>query len=160
MNAKTLMLRNVVALVVASSGILVICTLQSCTSVASGPSQPPVDINGAWEGSTSAGCYIAMGHCNAYRLITMGIVQNGSNLSGSYTCAYGNMICLGNMNSGTIATGRVDGSYVPDLRVQLSNGVNCLYQGHFTGNQGEGGYMCLYGGRMLEQGSWQLKRKS
>ena len=160
MNPKTLMLRNLMALVVTAIGILVIFTLQSCTSVASGPSQPPVDINGAWEGSTSAGCYIAMGHCNAYRLITMSIVQNGSNLSGSYACAYGNMICLGDMNSGTIATGRVDGSYVPDLRVQLPNGVDCLYQGHFTGNQGEGGYMCLYGGRMLEQGSWQLKRKS
>jgi hypothetical protein len=151
-------LKNVVALMMAVIGIFAISTLQSCTSMA-GPSQPPVNIGGTWEGSTSAECYIALGHCNAYRLITMNIVQNGANLTGSYTCAYGNMVCLGDMNTGTIATGRVDGSYVPDLRVQLPNGVDCLYQGHFTIDQGEGGYMCLNNGRMLEQGSWELKRK-
>ena len=159
-NSRTIMLRIVTALVMAATEILAICMLQSCTNV-SIPSQPPVDIAGTWEGSTSAGCYIASGHrCNAYRIITMNIVQNGSNLSGSYTCAYGNMVCLGNANTGTIATGRVDGSYLPDLRIQLPVGVDCLYQGHFTGNQGEGGYMCLVRGRIIEQGSWLLKRKT
>jgi hypothetical protein len=159
-NARTLIPRNVMPLLMAATEILGICMLQSCTNVKSGPSQPPADIGGTWEGSTTAGCFMARGRCNAYRLITMSIVQNGSNLSGSYTCAYGNMVCLGDANAGTIATGRVDGSYLPDLRIQLPDGVDCLYQGHFTGNQGEGGYMCLVGGRMIEQGSWLLKRKT
>jgi len=50
---------------------------------------------------------------------------------------------------------------MPDLRIEFPDATNCLYQGHFIGSESEGGYMCFAGGgRMIEQGSWSLKKKS
>jgi hypothetical protein len=90
----------------------------------------------------------------------MTFTQSGSDLSGSYTCGYGTMNCLGFNNTGTIVYGRIDGSYMPDLRIAFPDATNCLYQGHFMGDEGEGGYMCFGGaGRMIEQGSWRLKKR-
>ena len=134
--------------------------LQSCAS-ASRTLQPPVDVSGTWKGSTSAGCFLTGHRCDAYRLISLTFVQNGADLTGSYTCSYGTMNCLGLNDTGAIAYGRIEGSYMPDLRIEFPDATNCLYQGHFMGNEGEGGYMCFAGGgRMIEQGSWRLKKGS
>jgi|SRR6516165_5094161 len=136
-------------------------SFDACGNLKSGPTQPAAKVAGTWDGSSSAGCFLTGHRCDAYRLITMTFVQNGSDLSGSYTCGYGTMNCLGLNNTGTIAYGRIDGSYMPDLRIEFPDATNCLYQGHFMGDEGEGGYMCFAGGgRMIEQGSWHLKRKS
>ena len=115
----------------------------SCGATTSGVSQPAADVSGTWAGSSSAGCFLTGHRCNAYRLITLSLVQSGSSLSGSYTCAYGTMNCLGLNNTGTIAYGRIDGSYMPDLRIEFPDATNCLYQGHFIGSESEGGYMCF-----------------
>jgi hypothetical protein len=134
--------------------------LQSCAS-ASRTLQTPVDVSGTWKGSTSAGCFLTGHRCDAYRLISLTFVQNGADLTGSYTCSYGTMNCLGLNDTGAIAYGRIEGSYMPDLRIEFPDATNCLYQGHFMGNEGEGGYMCFAGGaRMIEQGSWRLKKGS
>jgi hypothetical protein len=80
--------------------------LQSCAS-ASRTLQPPVDVSGTWKGSTSAGCFLTGHRCDAYRLISLTFVQNGADLTGSYTCSYGTMNCLGLNDTGTIAYGRI-----------------------------------------------------
>jgi hypothetical protein len=132
--------------------------LLSCANVSKRP-QPTIDVSGNWKGSTTAGCFLTGHRCDAYRLISLTLVQKGADLTGSYTCAYGNMNCLGLNETGTIAYGRIEGSYMPDLRIEFPDASNCLYQGHFMGNEGEGGYMCFAGGeRMTEQGSWRLKK--
>jgi hypothetical protein len=71
------------------------------------------------------------------------------------------MPCLGLNNGGTIAHGKMDGSYMRDLRIEFVDATNCLYQGQFMGKEGKGGYMCFAdGGRMIEQGSWRLRTES
>jgi hypothetical protein len=140
--------------------MLVMLLVNSCGNVASGPTQPAADVAGTWQGSSSAGCFLTGHRCNAYRLISLNLIQSGSDLTGSYTCAFGTMNCLRLNNIGTIVYGRIDGSFMPDLRIAFPDATNCLYQGHFTGDEGEGGYMCFGdGGRMIEQGSWHLTRK-
>jgi hypothetical protein len=142
--------------------ISAILLFDSCGNVASTPpAQPAVNISGTWEGSSSAGCFLTGHRCDAYRVISLAFTQSGSDLSGSYTCGYGTMNCLGLNNAGTVVYGRIDGFYMPDLRIAFPDATNCLYQGHFTGDEGEGGYMCFGGGgRMIEQGSWRLRKNS
>ena len=48
------------------------------------------------------------------------VCANGADLTGSYTCAYGTMNCLGLNNTGTIAYGRIEGSYMPDSENRVS----------------------------------------
>jgi len=118
--------------------ISVILLLGSCGNLDSGPpAGPAVNIAGTWEGSSSAGCFLTGHRCNAYRIIGFTFIQSGSDLSGSYTCGYGTMNCLGLNNAGTVVYGRIDGPYMPDLRIAFPDATNCLYQGHFMGNEGQ-----------------------
>jgi hypothetical protein len=65
----------------------------------------------------------------------------------------------GTDNSGHAVDGKMEGSYLSDLRVIFSDATNCLYQGQFTVDKGSGEYMCFAGaGRIVEQGGWNLDR--
>ncbi len=136
--------------------VSVILFLQSCSS---GQAQPPLDIGGSWSGSIYPGCR-STGGVNCYaRLVTFSFVQQVSNISGSYTCSFGNVGCLGDDNSGKIVSGKIEGADLSDLRIAFSDASNCLYQGQFTASEGTGAYMCFAGaGRIVEQGGWHLKR--
>jgi hypothetical protein len=62
-------------------------------------------------------------------------------------------------NNGKIVGGEMKGIYLSDMRVIFSDAINCLYQGKFTADEGEGEYMCFAGaGRIVEQGGWHVAR--
>jgi len=132
----------------------------SCTNLASAPSLPPAQVAGAWDGESYPGCRSFGKHCPTYRLISMNITQAGSGLTGSYACAFGNRPCTLADHTGTIVSGRMEGSFLPELRIGFSDATDCLYNGHFTGDTAEGGYLCFSGGRSVEGGSWNLERKT
>ena len=131
--------------------------LQACA--AGQVQEPPVDVSGNWSGNNYPGCRPGSAeHCYD-RLITMQLVQQGSKLSGSYTCAAGSLGCLGGDNTGQIVSGRIDGSQLSDLRIGFSDATSCLYQGQFGTSGGTGEYICFVNGmRIIEEGGWQLKR--
>jgi len=101
-----------------------------------------------------------MGGPNCYqRLITLGVVQQGSSLRGSYTCTFGNVACLGYDNSGNIVSGRMEGTNISDLRIAFSDASNRMYQGQVSASNGTGNYICFAdGARITEEGSWSIKR--
>ena len=71
----------------------------------------------------------------------------------------GNLGCLGEDHNGKIVGGRMDGIDLTDLRVAFPDALNCLYQGQLSATAGAGEYICFAGGmRIIEEGSWQLKR--
>lgn len=130
--------------------------LQACSS---GQTKPALDVSGNWSGAMYPGCR-SQGGVNCYkRLITLDFVQQGADLSGSYTCAFGNVPCMGDNHTGNIVGGRMEGTDLSDLRIAFPDATNCLYQGPFTASEGSGAYMCFAGaGRIVEQGGFQVKK--
>jgi hypothetical protein len=80
-------------------------------------------------------------------------------ISGTYTCAAGNMVCYNGNNSGKIVAGQLNGTQLRTLRVQMPDGTGCILNGTLNESQGQGSYECLGGGGILEQGSWRLARR-
>jgi hypothetical protein len=142
----------------AAAILLAAALSQSCALRGSGTSRSSVSISGAWVGNSFPGCRSSGGsHCYK-RPIAFDLNQKGSAISGSYSCPIGDVMC-GMDNSGNVVGGKMDGSYLSDLRVVFSDATNCLYQGQFTAAEGNGEYMCFAGaGRIVEQGGWQLVR--
>ena len=121
--------------------------LQACAGASSGGGEPPLDIAGSWSGASFPGCR-SNGGVNCYHRPIAFVLA----------CPVGNMMC-GTDNSGKAENGRITGSYRSDLRVIFSDATNCLYQGEFAGDAGNGEYMCFAGaGRIVEQGGWHLER--
>jgi len=133
--------------------------LQACAGAGGGDSgQPPMNIAGNWTGASFPGCRSQGGEHCYHRPISFVLTQNGDRVSGSYSCPVGNMMC-GTDNTGNVENGKMEGSYLRDLRVTFSDATNCMYQGQFTADSGNGEYMCFVGGgRIAEQGGWHLDR--
>jgi hypothetical protein len=142
----------------AAAMLLAVALIQCCSVGGAGTSQPSISIGGAWVGNGFPGCR-SNGGINCYkRPIALNLNQNGSSISGSYSCLVGNALC-GMDNTGNIVDGRMEGSYLSDMRIVFSDATNCLYQGQFTADGGKGEYTCFAGaGRIVEQGGWQLER--
>ena len=66
--------------------------------------------------------------CNAVMKITLQMYQEGSKLTGHYTCAPGNMVCRDSNTTGTIADGKVREGNV-GMRVMMPDGSSCLFNG-------------------------------
>ena len=143
---------------IATAIMLAAASIQSCSVGGSGKSQPSLDISGAWVGNGFPGCR-SNGGIDCYkRPIAFNLNQSGASVSGSYSCPIDNAMC-GTNNSGNVVGGRMEGSYLSDMRVVFSDATNCLYQGQFTADGGSGEYMCFAGaGRIVEQGGWHLDR--
>jgi uncharacterized membrane protein len=57
------------------------------------------------------------GGVNRYEhLVTFSFVQQVSNISGSYTCSFGNVGCLGDDNSGRVVSGKIEGVDLSESR--------------------------------------------
>jgi hypothetical protein len=117
-------------------------------------------LTGLWEGTSTSNCMPFqpdIGRCNAVVKITLNIFQQGSTLSGRYTCTIGNMVCRDSNTTGTIADGKVrEGTAA--MRVMLPDGSSCLFNGRPLQTTMTGSYFCMQGGGYIEQGRFQVQR--
>lgn len=117
-------------------------------------------VTGLWQGTTRAYCgtETTPSRCNAVQKITLDLRQTAArNFTGTYSCAYGNMICRNDNQHGKL----ISGDYMPGrttFRIQLSDGSTCMFNGNFANSKGSGVYECTYGGSFVEQGMWQVSR--
>ncbi len=118
---------------------------------------------GLWAGTSISGCMPLQpdpGRCNAIVKITLQMFQQGSALTGHYTCATGTMVCRDSNSSGTIADGKVREGNV-GMRVMMPDGSSCLFNGRPSQdkqNKLTGTYFCMQGGGYIEQGRFQVER--
>jgi hypothetical protein len=118
---------------------------------------------GLWDGTSTSGCMPLQPdarRCDAVVKITLQMFQQGSTLTGSYTCTTGTMVCRDSNSSGTIASGKVREGNV-GLRVMMPDGSSCLFNGRPSQdkqNKLTGTYFCMQGGGYIEQGRFQVER--
>jgi hypothetical protein len=148
--------------------VLFLLAAQACSVAAqkeafSGTSSrtaPGSDVTGLWEGNAVNECgYIQMERtrCHAVVNIALTMTQQGSTVKGSYKCSTGTMMCRKLNDTGEIAYGTVrEGSL--SLRVMLSDGSSCIFQGKRSGGKIGGNYICLQGGAIVDRGQWEVER--
>jgi len=120
----------------------------------------PRDISGLWEGTSLATCGVFVGdqnRCGAVNKVAFTFLQSGDVISGHYACSFGNQDCRNLDESGKIADGRMKSTLLT-LRVEMQDGSDCMFSGQPKGDAIEGGYSCLQGGGLLEQGYWNVRR--
>ncbi len=111
-----------------------------------------------WAGTTKARCGpLTTDHsrCNAVQNIKLTLVQEGSKITGSYTCAYGNQTCRGAQNTGNVTEGSLKGEQVMFV-VTTPDKSTCRYTGLLMQRSGKGAYSCIGGSQLNERGSWRI----
>jgi hypothetical protein len=134
--------------------------IQSCSAASFQGENPALDVTGKWQGDTVTTCgemLLEQGRCNAVERITFTLFQDGSDVSGVYTCAYGTMICRNMNEHGRVVSSSLNGA-LGRLRVILPDGSSCIFNGTFQSQSVVGGFGCYQGGGLLERGSWQAAR--
>jgi hypothetical protein len=124
------------------------------------PEKPALDITGTWEGITITDCGMVLleqGRCMATERVTFTFFQEGSKVSGFYTCTPGTTVCRGMNVSGQIVSSTLEGS-LARIRVTHPDGSSCIYNAHFRSQSAMGGFACYQGGGILEQGRWKVSR--
>jgi hypothetical protein len=140
--------------------LLGLLAIQACSAAALQQPKPSIDVTGTWEGSSITSCGVMLleqRRCAAMERITFTLFQDGSDVNGTYHCAFGNMICREQDDSGRVAASSVTGS-LARLRVLLPDGSSCMFDGHFGAESGEGHFICYQGGGLVEQGIWKVAR--
>ena len=122
-------------------------------------------LNGLWSGTTLVTpCDFALsGRCNAQNNITLKLAQQNNQITGSYTCTTGTMVCRngGADNMGTVQWGRISGKFIRLSLIIPADTSNCYYNGMLTSaNAMHGTHMCFNGGAMVEEGTWNVKLAS
>jgi hypothetical protein len=135
--------------------------LSACATVA-GPASPPASIAGFWIGATRTSCQsvagMEPGRCGAVNRVTFAVEQNKEKLSGIYTCQFGNYVCRNLMESGNIVGGQITGRRVT-LRVAFpDDGSSCIYSGMLNDGAIDGGFTCMQGGALVDEGYLHLKK--
>ena len=89
------------------------------------------DISGKWAGTSEVRCggrRNQPGRCNALQNITFDFQQEGTKVSGSYTCAFGTQDCLGLHEHGKLVGGSYDGANLV-ITVDMGTGATCQFKG-------------------------------
>jgi hypothetical protein len=126
---------------------------------------PPVGFTGIWTGTLRVIPCMGLrehGRCDAVNNITFTIVQDGSKVTGHYTCAIGTQICRnGNADSnGKIVSGRVSGNNINFTVIVPADVSSCRYSAISPApGQMRGGYNCYAGGSLIEQGNFEVTRE-
>jgi hypothetical protein len=136
----------------------------SKSGASTAPTLPPKlsasDVTGVWQGRSFADCPIITttnpGRCGAMQRITLIILQDGSRLSGSYKCAFGNENCRDLAETGVIRQGEMTARLLR-IVVMLEDGSMCRFTGMPQNGIIEGRYQCHWGGPM-EQGGFRVER--
>jgi len=145
---------------VARALMIGVALIQSCSAASFQQPKPALDITGKWQGISITSCgvmLLELARCNARERITFTLFQEGSDVSGVYTCTYGTMICQNLNQNGKVVSSSINGS-LARLRVEMPDGSSCMFNGTFQSESVVGGYACYQGGGLLEQGSWQAAR--
>ena len=140
--------------------VLSVCLLSASAFAQSAPQS---SFTGLWRGTIRVTPlpFRTTGRAGAVNNITLSIVQDGSQISGSYTCAIGTQICRnGNADdSGKIVSGRADGNNIQFSFVLPADVSNCDYSGvSLSPGEMRGGYTCYQGGGLIEQGMFNVSR--
>ncbi|MGH7917354.1 MAG: hypothetical protein ACREQE_07785 [Candidatus Binataceae bacterium] len=117
-------------------------------------------LTGVWEGVSVAQCLNGMpdpGRCNAWQNITLTMFQSGDKVTGYYKCAYGTQVCRNLDENGVIRNGTIKHGRLM-MRVMLPDGSMCFFTGIPRHNHLSGGYSCLQGGGLLEEGHFRTQR--
>jgi hypothetical protein len=80
-----------------------------------------------------------------------------SKMTGFYSCETGTVGCRNRLENGAIATIEMNGRRLW-LRVMLDDGSSCLFTSRFARDRMAGGYECLQGAAIVEQGRWWIER--
>ncbi|HVA68783.1 MAG TPA: hypothetical protein VNF45_05690 [Candidatus Binataceae bacterium] len=118
------------------------------------------DIAGLWEGTSLATCGALVSdqnRCGAVNKVTFTFLQDGAQITGHYTCGFGNQDCRNMDENGKIEDGKLESTLLT-MRVQMRDGSDCMFSGQPKGDAIEGGYSCSQGGGLLEQGYWNARR--
>ena len=122
----------------------------------------PAERMSHWIGTTEAGCGALVtnpARCGAVQNITLTLMEQGSKISGSYTCAFGTQNCRGMQTAGKIISGSLSGERI-EFAVLTPDGSTCRYTGLLEHDSGRGAYNCKGGTRLGERGSWRIQRSS
>jgi hypothetical protein len=95
--------------------------------------------------------------------ITLTLKQEGDQIKGKYTCAYGNLNCRngGSDDTGKIVSGRISGNEIRLSIIIPADVSNCYYNGRLTSPTTiRGAYSCYQGGGLREQGMWDVTQAS
>lgn len=117
-------------------------------------------VSGVWEGVSVSNCEgdpADLGRCHAEQKITLTMFQAGNEITGFYKCAYGSQVCRHMLETGTIRNGKFEHARLM-MRVMHEDGSMCFFTGRPASNEFSGGYECLQGGGIIEQGVFQTRR--
>jgi hypothetical protein len=117
-------------------------------------------VSGVWQGISTSDCIgepSDPGRCRAMQRITLTMFQQGTEVTGFYKCAFGNQMCRNLNESGVIHNGTLKRTRLM-MRVMHDDGSMCFFTGRPAGDRLEGGYECLQGGGIIEQGTFQTRR--
>jgi hypothetical protein len=117
-------------------------------------------VSGVWQGISVSDCVgepSDPGRCSAMQRITLTMFQRGAEVTGFYRCAYGNQVCRHLNETGVIHNGTLSHTRLM-MRIMHEDGSMCFFTGRPAGNRLDGGYECLQGGGIVEQGTFQTQR--
>jgi hypothetical protein len=140
--------------------LLLAATLAPATALPA--ERTPQKVTSYWTGTTEAGCGALVtnpARCGAVQNITLTLVEEGSKITGSYTCSFGTQNCRGMQNVGKVVRGSLSGERV-EFAVLTPDGSTCRYTGLLAHDSGRGAYNCKGGTRLGERGSWRVNRSS
>ena len=116
------------------------------------------DLIGVWKGGSL--CY--MGRIGTSCRGTVNIAFTfvpavRSKMTGFYRCETGTVGCRNRLENGAIARVDMNGKRLW-LRVMLGDGSSCLFTSKPERDRMAGGYECLQGGAVVEEGWWWIER--
>jgi hypothetical protein len=156
---------EVLSLKCSTIGLAIFVTMAAALALNVPANAQATNVSGPWLGTTLVTpCAFALsGRCNAQNKITLNLTQQNNRVTGSYTCAYGTMICRngGADNAGKVVSSRVAGN---QIRLSISIPADtsiCYYNGMLTSTTAMyGTYMCFNSGDLVEEGTWDVKHAS
>ncbi len=136
--------------------------LGACATVSESPQPPPSaaaqqaapapggPASGTWQGTTTS-------RANEIRNITLRISQTGAEITGDYGCVAGNTACRNLNDSGTVS-GKLTGNSFAAAIIMSPDNSRCYFTGTVVESVIHGAYQCRADGRLVEMGSWRVKR--
>jgi hypothetical protein len=133
---------------------------QGCSAAARSHARPGADVTGVWVGSSIANCttlFHQSGRCLAQQKIGFTLLQDKSEVSGFYSCGYGNQNCLNEDERGRVVAASMEERLL-SMRVMMDDGMDCIFNGIPLGDRLGGAYICLQGAGIMEKGRWAVQR--